>query len=158
MIKQSTMHSLQINFEIWAEKPKSKTLPVSFADGIGKAKDLNCKTIFLKHWKILKILFLFPLSKIFNDFLIFPWLSNFYQFSMTFQENLFFQDFQWFSMTVGTLLWVPFFLLDLFRISGKTCSATLSEGGMTSKSCTSSWSLVSSFSEEENSRKKQIPN
>ena len=49
MIKQSTMHSLQTNFEIWAEKPKSKTLPVSFADGIGKAKDLNCKTIFLKH-------------------------------------------------------------------------------------------------------------
>ena len=38
--------------EIWAEKPKSKTLPVSFADGIGKAKDLNCKIIFLKHWKI----------------------------------------------------------------------------------------------------------
>ena len=89
--------------EIWAEKPESKTLPVSFADGIGKAKDLNSKIIFLKHWKILKILFLFHLSKILNDFFIFPWLSNFYQFSMTFQENLFFQDFQWFSMTVGTL-------------------------------------------------------
>jgi len=35
--------------EIWAEKPESKTLPVSFADGIGKAKDLNSKIIFLKH-------------------------------------------------------------------------------------------------------------
>ena len=48
-------------------------------------------------------MFLFHLSKIFNDFLIFSWLSNFYQFSMTFQKNLFFQDFQWFSMTMGTL-------------------------------------------------------
>jgi len=38
--------------QICAEKPKSKTLPVSFADGIGKAKDLNCKIIFMKHWKI----------------------------------------------------------------------------------------------------------
>jgi len=35
--------------EIWAKKPKSKMLPVSFADVIGKAKDLNCKIIFLKH-------------------------------------------------------------------------------------------------------------
>ena len=35
--------------EICAEKPKSKTLPESIADGIGKAKDLNCKIIFLKH-------------------------------------------------------------------------------------------------------------
>jgi len=30
-------------------------------------------------------------------------LSIFQDFSMTFPENLFFQDFQWFSMTVGTL-------------------------------------------------------
>ena len=73
---------------------------MSLADGIGKAKDLNCKIIFLKQWNLL---FLFQLSKIFNNFWIFPWLSNFYQFSMTFQDNLFFQDFQWFSMTVGTL-------------------------------------------------------
>jgi len=34
--------------EIWAEKPKSKTSPMSFADGIVKAKDLNFKIIFLK--------------------------------------------------------------------------------------------------------------
>jgi len=33
----------------------------------------------------------------------FEFLSIFHDFSMTFQENLFFQDFQWFSMTVGTL-------------------------------------------------------
>jgi len=37
--------------KICAEKPKSKTLPVSFADGIGKAKDLNCKIIFLETLK-----------------------------------------------------------------------------------------------------------
>jgi len=35
--------------QIRAEKPKSQTLPVFFADGIGKAKTLNCKIIFLKH-------------------------------------------------------------------------------------------------------------
>ena len=49
--------------EIWAEKPKSKTLPVFFADGIGKTKDLNCKIIFLKQWKIFKILFFFICPK-----------------------------------------------------------------------------------------------
>ena len=48
MIKQSTQSTNKLQ-EIWAEKPKSKTLPVSFADGIGKAKDLNFKIIFLKH-------------------------------------------------------------------------------------------------------------
>ena len=35
--------------EIWAEKSKSKISPVSFADGIGKAKDLNFKIILSKH-------------------------------------------------------------------------------------------------------------
>jgi len=49
MIKQSTMQSTNKLQEIWAEKPESKTLPVSFADGIGKAKDLSSKIIFLKH-------------------------------------------------------------------------------------------------------------
>jgi len=38
--------------EIWAEQSKSKISPVSFADGIGKAKDLNFKIILSKHWKI----------------------------------------------------------------------------------------------------------
>ena len=49
--------------EIWAEMPKSKTSPMSFADGIGKAKDLNFKIIFLKHWNILKIV---PFSSVQN--------------------------------------------------------------------------------------------
>jgi len=48
MIKQSTQPTNKLQ-ELWAEKPKSKTLPVSFADGIGKAKDLDCMIIFLKH-------------------------------------------------------------------------------------------------------------
>ena len=101
MIKQSAQSTNKLQ-EIWAEKTKSKTLPmVSFADGIGKAKDLNCK-IFSKHWKILKILFLFHLSKTFNNFFIFPWVSNFNQFSMTFPWlsrkiyfSRIFNDFPW---------------------------------------------------------------
>ena len=49
MIKQSAQSTNKLQ-EIWAEKTKSKTLPmVSFADGIGKAKDLSSKIIFLKH-------------------------------------------------------------------------------------------------------------
>ena len=53
-------------------------------------------------------MFLFHLSKIFNDFLIFPWLSNFYQFFMIFQENLFFQDFQWPWEPWVMTIWVKF--------------------------------------------------
>ena len=43
----STMHILKINFKRFVQK--SQKLPESFADGIGKVMDLNCKIIFLKH-------------------------------------------------------------------------------------------------------------
>jgi len=98
---------------------------VSFADVIGKAKDLNCKIIFLKHWKIL---FLFHLSKTFNDFFIFSWLSNFNQFSMTFPWlsrkiyfSRIFNDFPW--------PWEPCFKEIDFAVNRLTLT-------FTRKSCT----------------------
>jgi len=51
--------------EIWAEKRKSKTSPVSFADGIGKAKDLNFK------------IYLFETLKYFKNFVPFSSVQNF---------------------------------------------------------------------------------
>jgi len=44
----STMHSLQINFKRFGQKRQRAKHYQSIADGIGKAKDLNCKIIFLK--------------------------------------------------------------------------------------------------------------
>ena len=74
---------------------RAKTLPESIADGIGKAKDLNCKIILLKLRKNLNFVLLLTLQN-FDCSMTFKFLSIFHDFPGKF-------IFIGFSMTVGTL-------------------------------------------------------